>query len=439
MLIRITFLAALASFGSSMRDDPPNGELYALLVAGSYGWWNYRHQADVAHAYHVLVDHGVKKDNIIVMMYDDIANHVKHISSLYGSSECCRRPGLAASYELPNVSTWHEQFEMHMKMTQNSKNTTSEDRIFVYFTDHGGVGLIDFPTSPLTAKKLNLALKEMHANQKFRQLVFYLEACESGSMFKKILMENINVYAVTAANDAESSYATYCGNELGLPCLGDEFSVNWMEDTDYVDPNDETLDLQFKWVRALTNNSHVMRYGDLSIAKEPVSWFQGTGKAKRRKNGNNKTPQHKRVSWPSRDVELMHLRKMKVLSPHLTAIDDEITRIENDRRNIEAVFTSLVNHLARDARERRQLLEGKSDVENLDCHDDVVRAFDTICIDISKASSARLMTTSKYMFQYDYALKFVYVLNNLCTMFNDSTKIIAAMRTACSKTRSQFH
>ncbi|PIO59217.1 peptidase C13 family protein, partial [Teladorsagia circumcincta] len=186
---------------------------------------------------------------------------------------------------------------------------TSEDRIFVYFTDHGGVGLIDFPTSPLTAKQLNLALKEMHTNQKFRQLVFYLEACESGSMFKKILMENINVYAVTAANDAESSYATYCGNELGLPCLGDEFSVNWMEDTDYVDPNDETLDLQFKWVRVLTNNSHVMRYGDLSIAKEP--------------------PRHKRVSWPSRDVELMHLRKMKVLIPHSTAIDDEVTRIEN--------------------------------------------------------------------------------------------------------------
>ncbi|KAK6025794.1 hypothetical protein OSTOST_08299 [Ostertagia ostertagi] len=42
------------------------------------------------------------------------------------------------------------------------------------------------------------------------------------------------VYAVTAANEVESSYATYCGNELELPCLGDEFSVNWMEDSDYV-------------------------------------------------------------------------------------------------------------------------------------------------------------------------------------------------------------
>ncbi|KAK6036700.1 hypothetical protein COOONC_25795, partial [Cooperia oncophora] len=31
--------------------------------------------ADVAHSYHTLLDHGVKKENIIVMMYDDIANH----------------------------------------------------------------------------------------------------------------------------------------------------------------------------------------------------------------------------------------------------------------------------------------------------------------------------------------------------------------------------
>lgn len=30
-------------------------------------------QADVCHAYHVLKDHGVKEENIIVMMYDDIA------------------------------------------------------------------------------------------------------------------------------------------------------------------------------------------------------------------------------------------------------------------------------------------------------------------------------------------------------------------------------
>ncbi len=34
-------------------DLPDGGKIWALLVAGSSGWYNYRHQADVCHAYHV--------------------------------------------------------------------------------------------------------------------------------------------------------------------------------------------------------------------------------------------------------------------------------------------------------------------------------------------------------------------------------------------------
>ena len=42
-------------------------------MAGSNGWFNYRHQADVCHAYQIVHAHGVPDDHIIVMMYDDIA------------------------------------------------------------------------------------------------------------------------------------------------------------------------------------------------------------------------------------------------------------------------------------------------------------------------------------------------------------------------------
>lgn len=33
---------------------------WALLVAGSAGWGNYRHQADVCHAYQVLLRGGLR-------------------------------------------------------------------------------------------------------------------------------------------------------------------------------------------------------------------------------------------------------------------------------------------------------------------------------------------------------------------------------------------
>ena len=39
----------------------------------------------------------------------------------------------------------------------------------------------------------------MSAKNRFHQLVFYLEACESGSMFNKLLPNNINVYLLDPA------------------------------------------------------------------------------------------------------------------------------------------------------------------------------------------------------------------------------------------------
>jgi legumain len=50
---------------------------WAVLVAGSNGWMNYRHQADVCHAYQILHKNGIPDSNIIVMMYDDLAKNAE--------------------------------------------------------------------------------------------------------------------------------------------------------------------------------------------------------------------------------------------------------------------------------------------------------------------------------------------------------------------------
>lgn len=53
--------------GSDISDH------WAVLVAGSNGFVNYRHQADVCHAYHLLLEQGIPEEQIIVMAYDDVA------------------------------------------------------------------------------------------------------------------------------------------------------------------------------------------------------------------------------------------------------------------------------------------------------------------------------------------------------------------------------
>lgn len=119
------------------------------------------------------------------------------------------------------------------------------------------------------------AIEYMHENKMYKQMTIYMEACESGSMFKK-LKDDINVYAVSAANAKESSWGTYChphdkveGRSMGT-CLGDLFSVNWMEDLDAAVEKGylatETLQAQYETIKKKTNKSHSLQWGDTGIA-----------------------------------------------------------------------------------------------------------------------------------------------------------------------------
>ncbi|KAK5980423.1 Legumainlike [Aplysia californica] [Trichostrongylus colubriformis] len=155
MLLRIALLVPLVSLAvSSYAFDSSNGELYAVLVAGSNGWFNYRHQADIAHAYHTLLNHRVKAANIIVMMYDDIANHT---SNPY-KGKLFNRPGGPDVYAGLQIDYKGDSVNPHnfMAVLKGDKNavwggngrvleSTSSDRVFVYFADHGAEGLIAFP------------------------------------------------------------------------------------------------------------------------------------------------------------------------------------------------------------------------------------------------------------------------------------------------------
>jgi legumain len=47
---------------------------WAVIVAGSNGFSNYRHQADACHAYKILMENGYQADKVIVFNYNDAAD-----------------------------------------------------------------------------------------------------------------------------------------------------------------------------------------------------------------------------------------------------------------------------------------------------------------------------------------------------------------------------
>jgi legumain len=270
----------------------PGKSNWAVIVAGSSGYGNYRHQADACHAYQIMRAKGIPESNIILMAVDDVANNGMNPfrGKLFNKPTADGVPGTdvykGCNIDYKGGAVTPENFVNVLtgKSTQGGNGkvlkSTSADNVFVNFVDHGGVGIIGFPRTVMHKSSLQGALQTMKEKQMFKHLAFYLEACESGSMFEGVNIPGM--YAITASNPRESSWGTYCmpndkvnGKHIGS-CLGDLFSVNWMEDLD-METAVETLQKQFNLVRAETAKSHVTQYSDLSFTNERISDFVGKG------------------------------------------------------------------------------------------------------------------------------------------------------------------
>ena len=268
---------------------------YAILVAGSNTYTNYRHQSDVFHHYHLLVDRGIKPENIIVFAYDDIATSKKNPFP----GKVFNSPAGKDVYEGVVIDYFGEDVTPSNfiaaitgdvnslkiddpRTTSKVLTSTENDNVYFYFSDHGADNILAFPSKYLYSDELNDALLIMYEKKMYKELVIYLEACHSGSMFHNLLPTNISVYATTAANPDESSYAEYCSYQARIngtligSCLGDEYSCRFMEDIDSR-PGDKlkeyTMQEQYEYLVKAVEGSHVMQYGDLEIAKKSIYEF----------------------------------------------------------------------------------------------------------------------------------------------------------------------
>lgn len=368
-----TFLTAILLISSSQCAN------WAVIVAGSKGYYNYRHQADVCHAYQILIKGGIPKENIILFSHDDAAEHKKNPfpGKLFNKPDGTDvYTGCVIDYRKRDVTP-----ENYLAVIQGQKDkvqggtgrvlqSTENDLVFLNFADHGAPGLVAFPHGKLKAPDLLAALSYMHQNKMYSKLVYYMEACESGSMFKK-LPTDINVYAVTAADPDESSLACYCppedivqGKKIHA-CLGDVFSVNWMEDSDVADRKTETLEQQYDKVRVKTKTSHVKQYGDLSFVSESIGDFIGNGSGSG-KSGRGVLPEETKMV-DSRDVKLIYL-----ISLHAEEQSEESMRELNKEILMRKHYDDLFEKIG-------VLYQGVADDTDFACYSELIEHFESFC------------------------------------------------------------
>lgn len=273
---------------------------------------------------------GLKDENIIVFMYDDIAHNVDNprpgviINHPQGGDVYAGVPKDYVGEDVTVGNFFAVLLGNKTALTGGSGKVLDSgpnDHIFIFYSDHGGPGILGMPTYPyLYADDLIDVLKKKYASGSYKSMVFYLEACESGSIFEGLLPEGLNIYATTASNAWESSWGTYCPGEFPSPppeygtCLGDLYSVSWMEDSDIHNLQTETLKQQYRLVKSRTSvgntyqlGSHVMQYGNLDLNTQNLFLYMGSNPA----NDNftfiddNSLPSLSK-SVNQRDADLLH-------------------------------------------------------------------------------------------------------------------------------------
>ncbi|CAH8313056.1 unnamed protein product [Eruca vesicaria subsp. sativa] len=391
----------------STEQEDTIGTRWAVLIAGSSGYGNYRHQADVCHAYQILRKGGLKEENIVVMMYDDIANHPLNprpgtlINHPDGEDVYAGVPKDYTGHDVTAANFYAVLLGDKEAVTGGSGKviaSKADDHIFVYYSDHGGPGVLGMPNKPyLYAADFIETLKKKHAAGTYKEMVIYVEACESGSIFEGIMPKDLNIYVTTASNAQESSYGTYCPGMNPSPpseyitCLGDLYSVAWMEDSETHNLKKETVKQQYQTVKMRTSNyntysegSHVMEYGNNSIKSERLYLYQGFDPAT-----VNLPPNELPVKSPvgvvnQRDADLLflwHLYRTSEDGSRKVEIMKELTETTRHRKHLDTsvelismvLFGPTMNVL-NSVRE-----PGLPLVDDWECLKSVVRVFENHC------------------------------------------------------------
>ncbi|GMI89892.1 gamma vacuolar processing enzyme, asparaginyl endopeptidase 3, legumain gamma [Hibiscus trionum] len=433
-------------------DSNVEGKRWAVLIAGSNGYENYRHQADICHAYQILRKGGLEDENIIVFMYDDIAFNVYN-----------PRPGVVINkpngedvYEGVPKDYTGEDVNVNNFLAAILGNKTGitggsgkvvesspNDYIFIYYADHGSTGILGMPSGDyLTAQDLMNTLKQKHAAKSYKSMVIYVEACESGSMFEGILPSDIdNIYVITAANANESSWAAYCPDDFPSPpsgfdtCLGDLFSISWLEDSDIHDLRNETLEQQYQVVRRRTAvddldfSSHVMQYGNKGIGEDSVFNYIGTNPNNDHYSPSDNPPHSGLTTTPhivsQHDASLLHFwhkyHNAPEGSPKKTEAHKELVDQLSLRKHMDQSIHEIISVVF--GREKiSEMLNsvqsaGNPVVHDWDCFKLLVKSFRKHCGSTSRTR---------------YDMKYSGAFANMCNAGVDISRATQAITQACS-------
>ena len=201
---------------------------HAIIIAPRDNWDDYGVQSESCRMYKDLVAGGMNPENIILMSDDRVTKIEDNpFPGELFTDDSPSAPGKDYAKGCIEHIDYHgadmtgsvmlaimrgdveELKKLTKKENPRALHSTAEDNIMLYFTSHGGPGEILVGETVVEEKDLITTIQYMHDNNMYKNFLFLMEACYSGSMFTN-LPKGLNVYAITAADDDHSSYESHC-------------------------------------------------------------------------------------------------------------------------------------------------------------------------------------------------------------------------------------
>ena len=240
-------------------DYPDLKDNYAVLVAASKGWKNYRHQADVLGMYNFLKGKGYDDDHIILIMADDIAYNEKNPlqgvvrreiggDNLYKDLQIDYRLGDLTLEDLKQILTCNpsEAYPLTLGSSEN-------DNVLFFWSGHGTQQGWKWKEE----EDLNADFaRAMFSDMQFRKMFAIVETCYSGAVAQEctgipglLLMTAANPYEPSKAAAFDDELQVYLSNTFTASILS-QFTLN---------PRSSIYDL-YLYAFEKTQGSHVMVY-----------------------------------------------------------------------------------------------------------------------------------------------------------------------------------
>jgi len=232
---------------------------YAVVMATSTGWDNYRHQADALDIYRMLKNAGYPDDHIVLITEDDLARNpenphpgVVHVlpdgENLYQGVVNDYKISQLTPEDLGNILSGTVT-ERTPEVVHGSKNTN----VLFFWSGHGlDDNLMAWADDSVTSGQIRSMLEG--AQENYRKLLFVMESCYSGSV-GEYCTGFPGLLTLTACSPGEKSHADVLE---GPTYLSNAFTRVFREEVEK-DPDISIYDLYTELARH-TTASHAMMY-----------------------------------------------------------------------------------------------------------------------------------------------------------------------------------